>query len=530
MKKVALTVASLTPRQKKTIMIIVFLLGLLQNFNSQMFNVAGTAIVSELSGVEYYTLQFTIFTLVSGITIPLFGNLGDIQGRRLWMGIGTIFFVIGEVVQLVAPSMLVILAGRVLVSVAQGVVSANYLTLIGEISDEKERPMFMVINGAGIGVAQILAPVLSGAFVDTIGWRYVFLFLTVVAAVSMLCVFLFIPTIKTPYMERGERPTPDIAGAATIGIFGLAFLLIFTWGKSKGWTSPTLIVLYIVCVLSLVLFVVAEKKGTNPLMPFQLLKYRGFTLSLIAMLIYGPTAYSFAAYTAQLSVGVMGVSSTMTGSFVSVHALGCLIFSFVWGPTITKLGPRSLKPIQIIALAGLTASLAMFGVIRAETSPIVLYVAMFLTGAFNVALISGYAQLVQREIPREYIGSGTALLQFMMKLGGTLGLTVGGMMWGSSWSNGIGGILSGSGLNEELSAALSNSGTLLDNAGVEALRETAIAAGQDGAFDNAVLAARNLLGSSVGGAYWLCVILLVIAIILTCFIKGNPVKREVETL
>ena len=53
MKKVALTVAALTPRQKKTIMIIVFLLGLLQNFNSQMFNVAGTAIVSELSGAEY---------------------------------------------------------------------------------------------------------------------------------------------------------------------------------------------------------------------------------------------------------------------------------------------------------------------------------------------------------------------------------------------------------------------------------------------------------------------------------------------
>ena len=163
MKKTILAVAELSPQKKKAIMVIVFILGLLQNFNSNMFGVAGTAIVSQLGGVEYYTLQFTIFTLVSGITIPLFGNLGDIHGRRLWLGIGSVIFALGEVIIFIAPSMLMVLIGRVLVSVAQGVLSANYLTLIGEISNEKERPMFMSINGAGIGVAQILAPILAGA-------------------------------------------------------------------------------------------------------------------------------------------------------------------------------------------------------------------------------------------------------------------------------------------------------------------------------------------------------------------------------
>ena len=63
MKKTILAVAELSPQKKKAIMVIVFILGLLQNFNSNMFGVAGTAIVSQLGGVEYYTLQFTIFTL-----------------------------------------------------------------------------------------------------------------------------------------------------------------------------------------------------------------------------------------------------------------------------------------------------------------------------------------------------------------------------------------------------------------------------------------------------------------------------------
>lgn len=186
-------------------MFVVFILGLVQNFSSNMFNTTGTAIVAQLSGIEYYTLQFTIFTLVSGIFIPMFGNLGDIQGRRRWLAIGAALFVVGSLTMCAAPTMLVILIGRVIVSVAQAIMSGNYLTLIGEISNEKERPMFMTINGAGIGVAMMLAPILAGFFVDKISWRMVFLFLTVISAIAMILVFAMIPTIKTPAMEQGKR-------------------------------------------------------------------------------------------------------------------------------------------------------------------------------------------------------------------------------------------------------------------------------------------------------------------------------------
>ena len=190
--KAILAVNELTPQKKKGIMFVVFILGLVQNFSSNMFNTTGTAIVAQLSGIEYYTLQFTIFTLVSGIFIPMFGNLGDIQGRRRWLAIGTALFVVGPLTMCAAPAMLVILIGRVIVSVAQAIMSGNYLTLIGEISNEKERPMFMTINGAGIGVAMMLAPILAGYFVDKISWRMVFLFLTVISAIAMILVLSLI--------------------------------------------------------------------------------------------------------------------------------------------------------------------------------------------------------------------------------------------------------------------------------------------------------------------------------------------------
>lgn len=525
MKKTILAVAELSPQKKKAIMVIVFILGLLQNFNSNMFGVAGTAIVSQLGGVEYYTLQFTIFTLVSGITIPLFGNLGDIHGRRLWLGIGSTIFALGEVIIFIAPSMLMVLIGRVLVSVAQGVLSANYLTLIGEISNEKERPMFMSINGAGIGVAQILAPILAGAFVDSLGWRMVFLFLAVLGVVGMLCVFIVIPTIKTPVMERGEKKVPDYGGAAMLGIFGLAFLLIFTWGNSKGWGSPTLIALYVIAVVSVVIFIILEKKGKNPLMPFGLFKYRGFTLGMIAMVCYGPAVYSFSTYTAQIGVGVLGLSSTVTGTFVTVHAVGYLIFAFVWGKLVSAKGPRSLKPVQLICLLGLAVSMVSFTFMRPGNSAFILYFAEFIGGVFNSALIVGFTQILQKEVPREYIGSGTSLLQFMMKLGGTLGITIGGMLMGANWSGKVGGILSSaSGLGEEVTGTLSSSGTLLNTAGLAALRDSVDAAAQ-GTFDSTVLALRDLLSSSVGAVFWMCAILLVVSIVLMAFVK-NAKKEE----
>ena len=185
----------------------------------------------------------------------------------------------------------------------------------------------------------------------------------------------------------------------------------------------------ILAVIALIAFISCEKKGSNPLMPFHLFKYRGFTLGLIAMVAYGPACYSFSTYTAQIGVGVLGLSSTHTGTFLAVHAIGYLIFNFVWGKLISAKGPRALKPVQLICLLGLAISMIILTFARPGSSAVILYAAEFLGGAFNSALIVGFTQILQKEIPREYIGTGTSLLQFMMKLGGTLGITIGGMMF-----------------------------------------------------------------------------------------------------
>lgn len=526
MKKAMIAVSELTPSKKKAIMFVVFFLGLMQNFSSNMFNTTGTAIVAQLSGVEYYTLQFTLFTLVSGIFIPMFGNLGDIHGRRRWLGIGTVFFAIGSLIMWVAPTMFMVLIGRVIASAAQAIMSANYLTLIGEISNEKERPMFMTINGAGIGVAQMLAPILAGLFVDHLSWRVVFLFLTVLSIVSMFLVYAMIPTIKTPSMERCEKKPPDWGGGITIAIFGLAFLLIFTWGTSKGWGSPTLIALYIIAVVALIAFLAFEKKGSNPLMPFHLFKYRGFTLGLIAMMTYGPACFTFSAYTAQIGVGVLGLSSTLTGTFLTIHALGYLIFSFIWGKLVSAKGPQSLKPVQLICLLGLAVSMVTFTFMRPGNSAFILYLAEFLGGSFNAALIVGFTQILQKEVPREYIGTGTSLLQFMMKLGGTLGIAIGGMLMGSAWSKGIGGIASGAtSLGEEAVSALSSSGTLLSTPAVAALQESAAAAGQAELFDSTLASLRMLLSTSVSTIFWMAAILLLVSVVLMAFVKNVSNKK-----
>lgn len=528
--KAMIAVNELTPSKKKAIMFVVFFLGLMQNFSSNMFNTTGTAIVADLSGVEYYTLQFTLFTLVSGIFIPIFGNLGDIQGRRRWLGIGAVLFAVGSAVMWLAPSMLVVLIGRVIASAAQAIMSANYLTLIGEISNEKERPMFMTINGAGIGVAQMLAPILAGAFIDNISWRIVFLFLTVLSIVSMILVFAMIPTIKTPAMESGEHKQPDWGGGITVALFGLAFLLAFTWGNSKGWGSPTLIVLYIVAVITILAFVMFEKKGSNPLMPFHLFKYRGFTLGLIAMVLYGPACFTFSAYTAQIGVGVLGLSSTISGTFLTVHAAGYLIFSFIWGKLISVKGPKALKPVQLICLLGLALSMVSFTFMRPGNSSFILYFAEFIGGAFNAAIIVGFTQIIQKEIPREYIGTGTSLLQFMMKLGGTLGITIGGMLMGSTWSKGVGGILASAGsLGEEVTGKLQSSGTLLNTPGLASLRD-GVAAESQGLFDSTLASLRMLLSSSVSKIFWMAAILLVISCVLMAFVKNSAAKKDAENV
>ena len=156
---------------------------------------------------------------------------------------------------------------------------------------------------------------------------------------------------------------------------------------------------------------------------------------------------------------------------------------------------------------------------RPGSSAVILYAAEFLGGAFNSALIVGFTQILQKEIPREYIGTGTSLLQFMMKLGGTLGITIGGMMVSSTWNAGVGSILSGAGLSEDVTAALSSSGTLLNTPGLAALRESIGAAGET-AFDSTLISLRMLLNASVSKIFWMAGILLVVSVILMAFVKS----------
>ena len=527
MKSNWISVSDLSPKTKKVIMIAIFILVLMQNFNSNMFSIAGAATVAQLSGTEYYTLQFTLFTLISGILIPIFGTLGDVQGRKRWLAIGAVLFLISEVIMTIAPTMFIILVGRVVLAVSQGILSANQLTLIGEIADDKERPMFMTLNNIGIGVAVIAAPLLAGLFVDYSSWRWVFLFLSILSLVGVIFCIRFIPSIKTAAIEDNTKKSIDWGGGAMLAVFGLAFLLIFTWGPGKGWTSLTLIILYILVVISLILFFVFEKKVQNPMVPFFLFKYRGFTLGLIAMLAYGPACYAFSTYTSQIGLGVMGMKSTATGTLLTIHAIGFLISSFVSGKLISSKGAKALKGVQLFCLFGLGIVLIAFTFFSANTPIGVMYLLQFCGGICNAPLIVGFTQILQKEVPKEYIGIGTALLQFMMKLGGTFGLTIGGLLMSGRWSGSIYSILNSdvaSTLGEDTSSALSSSGTLLDPNTVESLRSAFSGSAQE-LFENVLSSVRSLLSSSLGTIFWLCAVLVIVSAVIMCFVKSSKEKE-----
>ncbi len=383
-------------------------------------------IVGELGGVDHMLWVTTAYVLTSTITMPVYGRTGDIIGRKPLFIAAVALFLAGSVVCGAAGSMAVLIAGRAIAGVGGGGLMVLSQAIVADVIPARKRALYLNIMGIGWAVPMMVGPLLGGLFTDHVSWRWAFWINIPMAALSIAAAAKLLPKPKVAGTLEGF----DGAGTATIAVAICGLTLATSWGGvTYAWNSPVIIGLIAVTVAAAALFVAAERRAAQPLMPLELFKNRNFVLTtlggfiilfaMMASLSYLPTYFQIAH----------GMSATAAGYMELPMELTYFVASLASGALIAKTGryKKLMAASFAIALVGTAAICTM----TAETSPIACCAYLSVMGfgfglSFEVLVL-----IVQNEFPASIVGTATSATNFFREIGTTLGTSVAGALFTS---------------------------------------------------------------------------------------------------
>ncbi|MDM7916721.1 MAG: MFS transporter, partial [Candidatus Eisenbacteria bacterium] len=229
------------------------------------FTVVSTAmptVIGELGGIRLYSWVFTAYMLASTVTVPIFGKIADLRGRKPVMLFGLALFLLGSMASGQARSMPALIAFRALQGLGAGAMQPIALTIVGDIFSLEERARMQGIFGSVWGFAGLVGPLLGGIIVHTLSWRWVF-YVNVPFGVASALLLL------TSFHERIERQrhTLDLGGAALFTVACVALLLGAHGGTMAVAGLP-------VAAVGFLLFFRAERRSPEPILPLELFTRR----------------------------------------------------------------------------------------------------------------------------------------------------------------------------------------------------------------------------------------------------------------
>src|ERR1051326_5733315 len=202
-------------KHAKILITIALMLGMaLAALDTTIVGTAMPSIVGKLGGITLYSWVFSIYLLTSTTTVPIYGKLADLYGRKPLFIFGTTLFLIGSAASPAAQSMEQLIIFRAIQGLGAGAVLPLVLTIIGDIFALEERARVQGLFSGVWGISSIVGPAVGGLIVDHLSWRWVFY---INIPFGLLSAFLLIISLKEP-VERGTKHSIDYLGSATLTV------------------------------------------------------------------------------------------------------------------------------------------------------------------------------------------------------------------------------------------------------------------------------------------------------------------------
>src|SRR4029077_13643110 len=227
----------LTQRQVLLAFSAMMLATLLAALDQTVVATALPQIVTDLHGFSDLSWVVSAFLVAATVTVPLYGKLSDLYGRRRMFVVAISIFLVGSALCGAAQSMGQLIAFRAIQGVGAGGLLPLSQAAIADLFSPRERGRYQGYIGSMWATAAVAGPLLGGTLTDAASWRWIFLINLPLGAVALIVV---LKTMRMPYVPRDH--TIDYAGALALVVGVTAVLLASAWGgTSFAWDSPQVI-------------------------------------------------------------------------------------------------------------------------------------------------------------------------------------------------------------------------------------------------------------------------------------------------
>ncbi len=408
------TEATRTPRELIVAFSAVMLATLLAALDQTIVATALPQIVGDLHGFEHLSWVVTAYLLASTITVPLYGRLSDVYGRRTLFVVAISLFLAGSVLCGIAGSMGQLIGARVLQGLGAGGLMPLAQSTVADLFPPRERGRYQGFIGGAWAVAAVAGPLVGGTLTDHASWRWIF-FVNVPLALLALAVVLRTLPRNT---ERHEQRI-DYLGAALLSVAVTGVLLAAAWGGvTYAWGSWQVLGAGVGGAVLVVVFLAWERRAAAPLVPIALFANRIFTLSSVVMLLAGAIIFGTTIYVPVFVQGVLGASATRSGVIVIPLLVAWVVVASAVGWLITRTGRYKAFLVggSVLVLVG-TLLLATVGI---GTSRWMVTLDLVVIGLGMGATMQNYIVATQNAVPVTEIGLATGGLMFFRNMGASL--------------------------------------------------------------------------------------------------------------
>ncbi|MGI8913710.1 MAG: MDR family MFS transporter [Chloroflexota bacterium] len=402
-----------SPVPNRSFILVALLLGtFLTAMEATVVSTAMPTIIGDLHGLNLYAWVFSIYLLTSTATVPLYGRLADMVGRKPVFMCGIGIFLLGSALSGLAQSMPELIFFRAVQGLGAGAVQPTVFTILGDLYSLTERARIQGLFSAIWGTASVAGPALGAFITVSIGWRWVFYVNVPFGTVAAVLLW------RTLHEARqGRQHTLDYAGAATL-TSGIAVLLFGLLGGSHGNVFPPAIVL---AFLLLAAFVLIELRAREPVLPLGMFREPFIAIPCLAGLLIGAVQFGVSSYVPLFVQGVQLGTAGDAGKALAPLSLGWPLAGFVSPRLMIRFG---FRPVAILGTALVGIGTSVLVTYSLHTALLLIVANLFVLGMGLGFSSNAFLLGAQDSVGWERRGVVTASVQFTRTMGGTVGIAL----------------------------------------------------------------------------------------------------------